>query len=251
MSKIELINVCKSFDAGTGRLDAVRGVNLTVAAGEFVSLIGPSGCGKSTLFKMICGLVIPDGGYVLINGGRMQKPGEHLCYMPQKDLLMPWRTVLDNVTLAMDIAGGQREKSRQAALSMLPIFGLEGFAGAYPAQLSGGMRQRAALMRTILAGREIVLLDEPFGALDAITRFQMQKWLLDIWLRFNKTILFVTHDVEEAIFLSDHIYVMTPRPGTIRESIPVPLERPRQQSLVAESNFMEIKKKVMFSLEYS
>lgn len=247
---VELKNVFKSFSGPGGEVGAVSGLSLRADRGSFVSIIGPSGCGKSTVFRIICGLLAPDRGEVLINGRPGVRPGEAISYMPQKDLLMPWRTILDNVILPREIAGEDRKKAREEALRLFPLFGLNGFENSYPPDLSGGMSQRAALLRTVLAGREIMLLDEPFGALDAITRFKMQQWLQEIWMRFEKTVIFITHDVDEAIFLSDRIYVLTPRPGTVREEITVPLPRPRASSVVTGEGFVRLKESLMELLAF-
>jgi ABC-type nitrate/sulfonate/bicarbonate transport system ATPase subunit len=169
-------------------------------------------------------------------------------YMPQRDLLLPWRRVLDNVVLAPELEGVPRAQARQEAAGLLPRFGLEGFERAYPRALSGGMRQRAALLRTVLTHRDTLLLDEPFGALDALTRSEMQEWLLSIWREFGKTVLFVTHDVEEAVFLSDRVYVMSRRPGTVKLELPIELPRPRVRRMVAEPAFVRAKQRLLDSL---
>jgi ABC-type nitrate/sulfonate/bicarbonate transport system ATPase subunit len=181
---LELVNVWKRFGEAQAQTVAVSGVNLRIAKSEFVTLVGPSGCGKSTLFNMIAGLLPPDDDGSLLFGGAPQRDGQLLgkvSFMPQRDLLFPWRTVLDNAILALEVEGVPRKEARDRARAMLPEFGLTGFANHYPHQLSGGMRQRVALMRTFLFERDLLLLDEPFGALDALTRSRMQHWLLDIW----------------------------------------------------------------------
>ena len=220
---------------------ALSSASITVPKGDFVSLLGPSGCGKSTLFNLIAGLDTPTEGRVLLNGeDRSGQPGL-VGYMLQKDLLLPWRTVLDNVTLGLEIQGVRRSRAAQVARPLLAHYGLGGFEGHYPGQLSGGMRQRAALLRTLLYNREVLLLDEPFGALDAQTRARMQEWLLDLWDDFKKTLLFVTHDIDEAIYLSNRVYVMSPRPGRIVAEYPVELERPRKPEIVTDPRFVELK----------
>lgn len=243
--KIVLEDIYKSYRAGKREVKALSGVSINVGSGEFVSIIGPSGCGKSTLFKIICGLTAPDRGSVLINGSLVYSPGEVLSYMPQKDLLMPWRTVLENVLLPVKIRGEDLKRGREEALGLFPLFGLEGFENSYPRELSGGMSQRAALLRTVLAGRELMLLDEPFGSLDAITRFGMQQWLQEIWLKLNRTVIFITHDVDEAIFLSDRIYVMSPRPGSLKACLEVTIPRPRSSSAVTGEGFVKLKENMM------
>ena len=234
---------------GTPPITAVRDLSLTVPGGAFFTLIGPSGCGKSTLFGLLAGLVIPTEGAVEVHGRSViDRPG-HVGYMPQRDLLLPWRTVLGNATLAPELARRDMAAARAAARARLPLFGLEGFADAYPTALSGGMRQRAALLRTIMAERDVLLLDEPFGALDALTRAALQEWLLGIWTAERQTVLFITHDVDEAVFLADRVLVMTPRPGRIRAEIAVPLPRPRAHTtLVADPTFNALKADVLTAL---
>ncbi|GIG40240.1 ABC transporter ATP-binding protein [Cellulomonas phragmiteti] len=224
-----------------GTVDALVDADLTVRPGEFISLIGPSGCGKSTLFNLIAGLDTPTEGRILIDG--VDRSGQQglVGYMLQKDLLLPWRTVLENVVLGLEIGGVRRKAAQAIARPLLSTYGLGGFEGRYPAQLSGGMRQRVALLRTILFNRDVILLDEPFGALDAQTREQMQEWLLDLWDDFQKTVLFVTHDIDEAIYLSDRVVVMSARPGRIVASFDVPLDRPRKPSVVTSAEFVRLK----------
>jgi NitT/TauT family transport system ATP-binding protein len=202
------------------RVTALDGIDLEVAAGELVAVVGPSGCGKSTLLDLVAGLDPPTAGEV--SGG-----GE-VGYMPQADLLMPWVDVLDNAGLGPRLGGASREDARAAAAAELVRFGLDGFGEAWPSQLSGGMRQRAALLRTFLTGRDLLLLDEPFASLDALTRQDMQGWLLKILETDPKTVLFVTHDVAEAVFLADRVCVMSPRPGRIEATVEVDLPRPRE-----------------------
>jgi ABC-type nitrate/sulfonate/bicarbonate transport system ATPase subunit len=235
-------HVHRAFPSPEGEtVHALVDAELTVRPGEFISLIGPSGCGKSTLFNLIAGLDTPTSGRILIDG--VDRSGQQglVGYMLQKDLLLPWRTVLENVVLGLEI-GGVRKKTAQAiARPLLTTYGLGGFEGRYPAQLSGGMRQRVALLRTILFNRDIILLDEPFGALDAQTREHMQEWLLDLWDDFRKTVLFVTHDIDEAIYLSDRVVVMSARPGRIVSSFDVTLDRPRKPSVVTSAEFVRLK----------
>jgi ABC-type nitrate/sulfonate/bicarbonate transport system ATPase subunit len=248
--KLQVRGVTKTF-AGAGPGDAVRaleGVELEVADGEFVSIVGPSGCGKSTLFNILAGLTRPSAGTILLDGREQASMLGLVGYMPQKDLLMPWRTVLGNVTLGLEMSGVSRSSARGRARKALPRFGLAGFEDRWPSSLSGGMRQRAALLRTFLAGREVMLLDEPFGALDALTRRAMQAWLLEIWQSDRKTILFVTHDVEEAVYLSDRVYVMTGRPGRVSLCVDVHLPRPRAFEITATPEFVELKQRLLAPL---
>ena len=249
---LELVNVWKRFGEGESQTVAVSGVNLRIAKSEFVTLVGPSGCGKSTLFNMIAGLLPPDSDGSLLFGGAPQRDGQLLgkvSFMPQRDLLFPWRNVLDNAILALEVEGVPRREARDRARAMLPEFGLTGFADHYPHQLSGGMRQRVALMRTFLFERDLLLLDEPFGALDALTRSRMQHWLLDIWARHRRTVLFITHDIDEAIVLGDRVLVMTARPGTVKSETPIDLPRPRDPSIVLSPEFIGLKQRLLAEIE--
>ena len=249
---LELVNVWKRFGDGQAQTVAVSGVDLRIAKSEFVTLVGPSGCGKSTLFNMIAGLLPPDDDGSLLFGGTPQRDGQLLgkvSFMPQRDLLFPWRTVLDNAILALEVEGVPRKEARESARAMLPEFGLTGFADHYPHQLSGGMRQRVALMRTFLFERDLLLLDEPFGALDALTRSRMQHWLLEIWARHRRTVLFITHDIDEAIVLGDRVLVMTARPGTVKSETVVDLPRPRDPSIVLSPEFIGLKQRLLAEIE--
>ncbi len=236
--------------AGGGEnVTALREVGIEIGEGEFVSIVGPSGCGKSTLFNIIAGLVKPSSGSVLLDGCQPDDLLGRVGYMPQRDMLMPWRTVLDNTTLGLELNGMKKKQAHKVALDEFERFGLSGFEDHWPAKLSGGMKQRAALLRTFLAGRELMLLDEPFGALDALTRGEMQEWLLDVWQEDRKTILFVTHDVEEAVYLSDRVYVMSGRPGTMSLCVDVDLPRPREAEVEMSPHFLELKQKLLKPLE--
>lgn len=249
VSEIELRDVHKAFRVDSRLMTALGGVDLRASNGEFVVVIGPSGCGKSTLLNIICGLMEPDSGEVLLDGRPVRDRTGLLGYMLQKDLLLPWRKVLENVLLGPEIVGEDDKEAHQEARKMLPLFGLEGFENSYPSTLSGGMRQRAALLRTFLCRKKAMLLDEPFGALDALTRRQLQQWLLEVWSRFGQTILFVTHDVDEAIYLADRVYVMTPRPGRMRLELDIPLERPRRQEMLTSGEFGALKGQLLAALE--
>jgi len=191
---------------------------MSMATGEFVAVMGPSGCGKSTLLELVCGLLEPDAGSVEAAGAVL---------MPQRDLLLPWLGALDNAALALRLAGASRAAARDRARPLFAALGLEGFENARPHALSGGMRQRVAFLRTLLAGKPVLCLDEPFGALDAITRADMQAWLADALTREPRTVLLVTHDVEEAVLLADRVVVLSPRPGRVRTVVAVDLPRPR------------------------
>lgn len=212
---------------------------------EFVSILGPSGCGKSTLFNIIAGLIEPESGDVEIDGlSHMGKSGR-VSYMHQKDLLLPWKTILDNVCIPLILKGQDKAVSGEKALGYFELFGLSGFESKYPHQLSGGMRQRAALLRTYLFSDDIILLDEPFGGLDAITKRKMQAWLLEVLNQLNASVFFITHDIEEAILLSDRIYVLSERPAEVKMEIEVGMERPRNPEIVTSPKFNEIRKQIL------
>jgi ABC-type nitrate/sulfonate/bicarbonate transport system ATPase subunit len=221
-------------------LKALDDINLQIEDGEFVALIGPSGCGKSTLLDIVSGLYPQTSGDVAVDG-KVLSPHErlgHSAYMRQRDLLMPWRTALDNACLALEVHGVPRKQAREIARSRFDEFGLAGFEDAYPAQLSGGMRQRIAFLRTVLAERRLLLLDEPFGALDALNRVALQTWLLSLWERERQAVLLVTHDVDEAIFLADRVVVLSSRPGSIVHIEQIDLPRPRDRHMVTSSAFL-------------
>ncbi|MBN9789730.1 ABC transporter ATP-binding protein [Pseudonocardia sp. TMWB2A] len=222
--------VVSDLSVSYGDLSVLSGVSLDVAPGEFVSLVGPSGCGKSTLFGALAGIL--DGatvtGGIEVDGGPVR--GAPFGLMPQQDLLFPWRTVLDNTTLGLEIAGVGRREARERARALFEPFGLAGFEDARPGALSGGMRQRAALLRTVVGGREVLLLDEPFGALDALTRTAMQDWLESVRARYGWTTVLITHDVREAALLSDRVLVFSPRPATVVREVVVDAGRPRSRT---------------------
>jgi ABC-type nitrate/sulfonate/bicarbonate transport system ATPase subunit len=247
-ASIELRAVSKSFPAKRSAVEVLRDVDFSAAAGEFVSVIGPSGCGKSTLFGLIAGLAEADAGTLLLNDAPLSASDHPVAYMPQKDLLLPWRSILRNVTLPLQVAGAPKDEAKAKAMELFPLFGLDGFEDAYPFQLSGGMRQRAALMRTVIQERPLMLLDEPFGALDALTRTDMQDFLLDVWQRFGHTVIFITHDIREAIYLSDRIYVMTARPARVRMVVNVDLPRPRTVDLVTTAEFAQLETDLLHTL---
>jgi ABC-type nitrate/sulfonate/bicarbonate transport system ATPase subunit len=233
-----------------GRLtQAIDRISLAVAEGEFVSIVGPSGCGKTTLFNIICGILAPDEGEVFVDGQPATGRRGLVAYMPQRDALLPWRTVLQNVLLGAELGGQPMAQARAEALSLLPAFGLAGYEHRYPYELSGGMRQRAALLRTYMLHRDVLLLDEPFGALDALTRRQLQLWLLELYQQHRKTVLFITHDVDEAVFLSDRIYALTPRPARICCTLEVDLPRPRTFAAMAEPRFTALRQELLRALQ--
>ena len=242
---LALSNVTHVFGAGPDSVTAVSDISIEVGAGEFVSIIGRSGCGKTTLFNIVAGLLTPSSGRVLLDGDDVTGRAGLVAYMLQKDLLLPWRTIIENVVLGLELAGMRKKDSWPKALPLLERYGLAGFEKAFPGALSGGMRQRAALLRTLLCERDLILLDEPFGALDAQTRISMQEWLLGLWKDFRRTILLVTHDVDEAIFLSDRVYVLSPRPGRVKQAIAVELPRPRLRAMTTSPEFSRLKQACM------
>ena len=232
MSSVNVTRLAKAYD---GR--AVLGdVTFDVDPGQFVSIIGPSGSGKSTIFNMLAGLDTPDSGAV-------QAPRS--AYMPQKDLLFPWRTVLENTALGLEVQGVPKREAREKAQDLFPVFGLDGYEEARPAQLSGGMRQRAAMLRTVVQGHDLLLLDEPFGALDSLTRTGMQTWLQSMWLEYGWTVLMITHDIREAVYLSDRVIVLSNKPARIRCQIDVPLPRPRNLEIVTTPAFAAVEAELM------
>jgi ABC-type nitrate/sulfonate/bicarbonate transport system ATPase subunit len=226
-----------------GSVVALDGVDMEVRAGEAVAIVGPSGCGKSTLLEILAGLQQPDEGSV--EGG-----GETCAFMPQSDLLLPWRDALGNAALAVECAGTAAKQARRVAAPLFERFGLAEFERAYPRELSGGMRQRVAFLRTLLAGRPALLLDEPFGALDSITRASMQEWLAGALAEEPRTLVLVTHDVEEALYLADRVAVMSPRPGRIVVELDVPFGRPRtrRRDVVTSAEFAELRERAMEAL---
>ena len=209
-------------------------LNLSVEEREFVTILGPSGCGKSTLLNILAGVLAPDGGRVLVEDAEVKGLSAHFAYMPQQDLLMPWKTILDNVTLYGSIHH-EKKKAKAAALASFERFGLKGYENRYPRELSGGMRQRAAFLRTALCGADIMLLDEPFGALDVITRGQMQEWLQGLRQDLNRTTILVTHDIDEAIYLSDRILILTGKPANFMKEIRIEEQERSREWLFAQT----------------
>ena len=242
MSELRIEHVDFSF----GKLQVLRDVSFSVAAGEFVCLLGPSGSGKSTLFGIIGGILKPDRGAIWLNGENITGKTGYISYTPQSPSLMPWRTILDNVLLGQEIHGVRNE---EAALSLIERAGLKGFENRYPHELSGGMKQRASFIRSLLSPQSLILLDEPFSALDEFTRLDMQKWLLSIWSRYKKSILFVTHNIDEAIFLSDRILVLSAKPATVKAEFAVPFARPRQEEILLSTSFLDVKREILQALQ--
>jgi NitT/TauT family transport system ATP-binding protein len=224
---------------------ALAPTSFELGEGEFVSIVGPSGCGKSTLFNIISGLIRPTSGRVLLDGRDVTGRTGHVGYMLQKDLLLPWRTVTENIVLGASWRGRATRRDREEAVALARRYGLGDFVDHYPHALSGGMRQRVALMRTLAFHKEVMLLDEPFGALDSQTRLRMQQWLLDVWADQRRTVLFVTHDVDEAIFLADRVVVMSARPGRVRATFEISLARPRALGLLTSDAFTDLKRQIL------
>ena len=225
---IAVAGVAKRYLTASGAVDALRDVSLTVQDGEFCTVIGPSGCGKSTLLGMVGGLVSPDAGHVLIEGQPVRGPDPRRVAMVFQDPgLFPWRTALENVEFGLEVQGVARDRRRRMATELLSPLGLRSFGDKYPRELSGGMRQRVAIGRALAIDTRILLMDEPFGALDEQTRVLMGEWLLEIWRRTAKTVIFVTHSLHEALALSTRVVVMTARPGRIKSVLELPLPYPR------------------------
>ncbi|HET7093251.1 MAG TPA: ABC transporter ATP-binding protein [Thermomicrobiales bacterium] len=247
---LEVRDIISTYVEGRSRLTALEHLSLAVARAEFVAIIGPSGSGKSTLLDIIAGLIEPERGEIVIDG-RQTTAEQRLGlagYMHQRDLLLPWRTALDNAALGLEIAGMPRAEARAAVRARLPEFGLAGFERAWPGQLSGGMRQRVAFLRTVLTDRPLLLLDEPFGALDALTRTDLQTWLVALWERERRSVLLVTHDVDEAIFLADRVVVLTARPGRVALIETIDLPRPRHRAVVTSPAFARYKAAILGAL---
>lgn len=248
MSALSIQSITKRFPAPGGTLLVLDRIDLAVEPGEFVSIIGPSGSGKSTLFNIVAGIEAPDTGRVLLEGREVPDRRGQVAYMPQRDALLPWRSVLENAVLAAVVQRGDVAACRREAEALLEPFGLAGFGHALPSALSGGMRQRAALLRTVLWHRPVMLLDEPFGALDSLTRAQLQQWLLGLWSRLDRTILLVTHDIDEALLLSDRVYLLSPRPGRVAMELRVDLPRPRSYALTTSPAFGRLKAQLQHQL---
>ena len=251
---VSLTGIARRFAGerrGAAPVLALEGLDLRVAGGETVAVVGPSGCGKSTLLEIAAGLQEPDAGRATIGGepaasGRLAASS----YMPQRDLLLPWRDALGNAALALECAGVGGAEARRRAQPLFERFGLGRFERFLPGELSGGMRQRVAFLRTLLAGRDVLLLDEPFAALDSITRASMQEWLAEALAAEPRTVIAVTHDVEEALYLADRVAVLSPRPGRVVEEIPVEIARPRpRRETVTGGAFVELRERALEALE--
>ena len=241
MEKLKAENITVSYNGE----NTIEDINIHLDEGEIVSLLGVSGSGKTTLFNILSGLMIPDCGRVLLDGENITGKSGEMSYMLQKDLLQPHYTVLDNVALPLIIKGEKKKIAREKALEHFAFFGLEGTEKKYPHELSGGMRQRAAFLRTYLASDAVALLDEPFSALDTITKSAVHQWYLDIMEKIKLSSLIVTHDIDEAILLSDRIYILSGKPGRISDEIIVDLPKPRNNSLTMSEEFLTYKRKIV------
>ncbi|WP_031547894.1 ABC transporter ATP-binding protein [Salinicoccus luteus] len=246
-NKLEVRNLTHKFNDGNG-VHVLDNLSLDVADGEFVTLLGPSGSGKSTIFNLIGGLYAPDAGDIYIDGARVNGTRGNISYLPQQDSLLPWRTIEDNVVLVQEITG---DVDKETARRWLQRAGLEGYEKSYPNTLSGGMRQRVAFIRSLLSPQELMLLDEPFGALDELTRLDMQDWLLKIWEMDRRSVLFITHSIEEALYMSDRILVLSDKPARIAREIEVPFERPRDHDIILDEEFTRLKRDIYHMLRTS
>ena len=232
-NKILIKNISKSFD----NMEILKDINIEVNEGELISILGPSGRGRSTIFNILTNIISSDKGEININGD--------ISYMYQKDMMVPWKKVIDNIGIPLIFKGKNKKDSREEVKKHINDFGLSGFEYKYPSQLSGGMKQRANFLKTYLTSEDIMLLDEPFGALDSMTRRKMQRWLLDLTKEMNSTILFITHDIEEAILLSNRIYIISEKPAIIKGEIIVNLPKERNENIVITEEFINIKKQIL------
>lgn len=232
--------VVRSLEHRFGTSDVLRDVSFRVEKGEFVSIIGPSGSGKSTLFHLIGKLYEPTSGSIELNGAPIERG--MISYMPQNDSLLPWRTIVRNIQLSREVNGQPIDEAN--LLEWINRSGLAGYEQAYPHELSGGMRQRASFIRALVSEAPLLLLDEPFSALDELTRMNMQRWLLSIWEETRPTVLFITHNIEEALFLSDRVIVLSDKPTVVQRSIRVPFERPRREEVTLDAAFIRLKKEI-------
>ncbi len=240
-AKLVIDNVRKVFSTKNGEVIALDQASFSVKEGEFITILGPSGCGKSTILRVVAGLEEPSSGHVYLDGKEIKGPGPDRGMVFQSYTLYPWLTVEQNIAFGLQLKGVSKKEQQEISHHYLELIGLKGFEKHYPIQLSGGMKQRVAIARALANDPEILLMDEPFGALDAQTRSIMQEILLKVWEETKKTILFITHDVEESIFLGDTVYVMTARPGRIKKGITVPIPRPRDYHFKSSSQFLDLK----------
>ena len=248
-TKLEARDISMVFSRRRRQVEALRDVSLRVEAGQFVSIVGASGCGKTTLLRIVDGLATPTSGEILVNGQPVTGPGPDRGFVFQQDALFPWRTVIDNVVFGLEVQGKRKRDTHERADGLIRLVGLSGFEHLFPHELSGGMRQRANLARALTIDPDVLLMDEPFAALDAQTREIMQSELLRIWRSNRKTVLFVTHQIDEAIYLSDKVIVMTSRPGRIKAVIDVDILRPRELSIKRTPRFLELMDEIWKMIE--
>ena len=234
---ISIVGVDKTYAAEESPIPALKDINLDVAAGEFISVVGPSGCGKSTLLKCVAGLQPVSSGTISVRQKQVQSPPDNMAIVFQRDVLLDWRTVLDNVLILVEFRGLRRQDYEARALQLLKDYGLDGYAHRYPWELSGGMRQRVAICRALIVDPELLLMDEPFGALDAMTRDDLNAELERLWYQTRKTVMFITHGIDEAVYLADRVVVMARNPGRIAEILPVDIPRPRPLSIRQTEGF--------------
>jgi NitT/TauT family transport system ATP-binding protein len=241
---IEIDGITKTYRTSDGEVPSLRPVDIRIEDGEFVVIVGPSGCGKTTLLKMIAGLLPPSSGEIRVDGRPVTRPHRDVGIVFQSPLLLPWRRVLDNVMMPVEVKGLPRDTFRRRALDLIKMVGLDGFEKKYPWQLSGGMQQRVSICRALVHDPKIVLMDEPFGALDAMTRERMNVELQRIQMETRKTALLITHSIPEAVFLGDRVVVMTARPGAVAAVYPIPLERPRSLDVMANPVFVVLTQRI-------
>jgi NitT/TauT family transport system ATP-binding protein len=245
---IELKNVQKTYAGKRGRgtpLTALERVDLTIADGEFVTVVGPSGCGKTTMLNLLAGFEPASQGDILLDGQPVKEPGPERAVVFQQPSLLPWMTVAENIAFGLTLRNGPKHVNQERVAAMVETMGLKGFESHKPYELSGGMQQRVAIARALITDPRILLMDEPFGALDAQTRSDMQRFLLSLWKKLKPTVFFVTHDVEEAILLADRVLVMTPRPGRVAADMTIDLPRPRKWDLVLGREFNDYKRQIL------
>lgn len=246
---LEIRNIAKFYENKEGRVDVIKNFSLTLHNREFAAIVGPSGCGKTTLLKTTAGLISPSEGEIVLDGKKIRGPGKERGMVSQSFTLFPWLTVEKNISFGLDLQKIDGKKKKEIVDHYLDITGLKEFANFLPKNLSGGMQQRVAIARTLANDPEILLMDEPFGSLDSQTRSKMQEFLTSLWERKHKTILFVTHDVEEAIFLADTVYVVTNRPMQIKTAYKIPFSRPRKHELKFSQDFFGLRNTIMSDLE--
>jgi NitT/TauT family transport system ATP-binding protein len=237
MEAISVLELSKGYSCQNGTVNALQQISFSVSEGEFVAIVGPSGCGKSTLLNILAGLLPSSGGKACLRGTPIKGPRRDIGVVFQSPVLLPWRSVLENVLLPVDVQGLGRDRYRKSAQELLRLVGLEEFSSRYPWELSGGMQQRVAITRALIHDPAMLLMDEPFGALDAMTREQMNLELQRIWMERKKTVLFITHSISEAVFLADRVLVMTPRPGRIMDAVAVDIPRPRRVEAMNSPEF--------------